>query len=114
AHTGYSRQEEHEVVKALLGQRPCGIFLHNTIHRPETIALLRRQRTPVFEIGDLTDRPIDSVVSFSNRAAGRAMTQHLLLRGYRRIAFASAPRRVNERVHLRRRGYHDALSASGL
>jgi len=114
AHTGYSRREEHEVVKALLGQRPCGIFLHNTSHRAETIELLRRQQVPVIETGDLSERPIDSVVSYSNRGAGRAMTRHLLERGYRRVAFASAPRRINERVQQRRRGYHDALRQAGV
>lgn len=114
AHTGYSRREEFEVVKALMGQRPCGVFLHNTLHRPETVELLRRQRAPVFETGDLTSRPIESVVSFSNRDAGMAMTRHLLHKGYRRIAFASAPRRINERVQQRRRGYHDALREAGL
>ena len=114
AHCGYSPREEHAVVKALLGQRPCGMFLHNTVHRPETIDLLRKQRIPVIETGDLTARPIDSVVSYSNFRAGRAMTEHLVGRGYRRIAFASALRRNNDRALERRRGYHAALKAAGL
>lgn len=114
AHTGYSRREEYEVVKALMGQRPCGIFLHDTTHRSETIELLRRQQVPVVETGDLSARPIDSVVSYSNRAAGRAMTAYLLEKGYRRIAFAGAPRRSNERVQERRRGYRDALRQAGI
>jgi DNA-binding LacI/PurR family transcriptional regulator len=37
------------------------------------------------------------------------MTGYLLEKGYRRIAFAGAPRRSNERVQERRRGYRDAL-----
>ncbi|MGE0801720.1 MAG: LacI family DNA-binding transcriptional regulator [Lautropia sp.] len=114
AHCGYSRREEFEVVKALLGQRPSGIFLHNTVHLPATVELLRKQQVPVFETGDLTARPIDSVVSYSNRAAGRAMTEHLLQKGYRRIAFASAFRHSNDRVQERRRGYHAALRAAGI
>ena len=114
AHTGYSRHEEYEVVKALLGQRPCGIFLHNTSHRAETIDLLRRLDVPVFETGDLSVRPIDSVVSYSNRDAGKVMTRHLWNRGYRRIVFASAPRRINERVQQRRRGYLDVLKEEGV
>jgi LacI family gluconate utilization system Gnt-I transcriptional repressor len=114
AHCGYSRREEFEVVRALIGQRPAGIVLHNTVHTADTIALLRRQHLPVFETGDLTPRAIDSVVSYSNRLAGRAMTEHLLARGYRRIAFASAFRRNNERVQERRRGHHAALRAAGL
>ena len=114
AHCGYSRKEELEVVRALLGQRPAGVVLHNTVHSPETVNLLRKQRTPVFETGDLSSKPIDSVVSYSNRAAGRAMTEHLLARGYRRIAFASAFRRHNERVQERRRGHVEALRAAGL
>jgi LacI family transcriptional regulator, gluconate utilization system Gnt-I transcriptional repressor len=114
AHCGYSPREEFEVVKALIGQRPLGMFLHNTRHLDETADLLRKQNVPVFETGDLTDQPIDSVVSYSNRAAGRAMTEHLLQRGYRRIAFASAFRRNNDRVRERRIGYHEALRAAGL
>jgi LacI family gluconate utilization system Gnt-I transcriptional repressor len=112
SHCGYSRHEEFEVVKALLGQRPSGVFLHNTVHLPATVDLLRKQRVPVFETGDLTRRPIDSVVSYSNRAAGQAMTEHLLQKGYRRIAFASAHRHSNDRVQERRRGYHAALRAA--
>jgi LacI family gluconate utilization system Gnt-I transcriptional repressor len=114
AHSGYSRREEHEVLTALLGQRPCGIFLHNTLHLPRTVELLRRQAAPVFETGDLVARPVDSVVGYSNLEAGRAMTRHLLARGYRRIAFASAPRRNNERVQQRRRGFHAALREAGI
>ena len=111
---GYSPHEEFAVVKALLGQKPGGIVLYNTIHRPETVALLHKQDIPVFETGDLTARPIDSVVSYSNRRAAQAMTLHLLGRGYRRIAFASAFRRNNGRAKARRLGFRDALRESGL
>jgi LacI family gluconate utilization system Gnt-I transcriptional repressor len=54
------------------------------------------------------------VVSYSNFEAAKAMTAYLLAKGYRRIAFASAPIHENERHFHRWRGYRAALRKHGI
>ena len=47
---------------------------HECRHTPEARRLLRNAGIPIVETGDLTDRPLDMVVSYSNFEASRAMT----------------------------------------
>ncbi len=54
------------------------------------------------------------VAGFSNVDAGRAMTEHLIGRGYRRIGFVSLPVKENDRAADRRAGYLAALAHHGL
>jgi LacI family transcriptional regulator, gluconate utilization system Gnt-I transcriptional repressor len=56
-------------------------------HTPATNKLLRFAGIPVVQTWDLAEAPIDLMVGFSHFEAGRAMTAHLIARGYRRIAF---------------------------
>jgi len=114
ADCGYSYEDEEALVTALLAQRVAGLMLHNTHHTEATRTMLRRAGVPVVETGTLAEAPIDSVVSYSNRQAARAMTLHLHGRGYRRIAFVSLPEDGNDRSLDRRRGYLDALAEAGL
>lgn len=108
---GFSTTEEESLIATLLGRRPDGMFLHGCTHTPETQRLLQNAGIPVVETGDLPKRPLDMVVSYSNFEAGKAMTNHLLDKGYRRIAFVSASIRENERHFHRLRGYRAALRA---
>src|SRR5690606_22273248 len=62
--------------------------------------------------GDMPADPIDMVVSYSNRAAAKAMTLHLHRLGYRRIAFVGLS--VNPRATARQAGFVDALEEAGL
>lgn len=111
---GTSPMEEHSMLSALLARRPDGLFLHNTRHTPVTLRLLREAGIPVVETGDLTCRPVDMAVSYSNYDAGKSMTAYLLSRGHRRIGFVSAPPGTNERARQRRRGYLEALRQAGI
>ncbi len=85
-----------------------------TTRRPKPCCGVRRSRP--WESGDLSraDNPIDMVVAYSNRAAGRAMTEHLIGRGYRSIAFVSRDIHRNDRMLERQTGYAMALEAAGL
>jgi LacI family gluconate utilization system Gnt-I transcriptional repressor len=114
ANSGRTPQEEQSLLSAFLARRPDGIFLHNTRHTPATRRLLQQARIPVVETGDLTRRPVDMTVSYSNFAAGKAMAAYLLSRGYQRIAYVSADPRSNERARERRRGYLAALRQAGV
>jgi LacI family gluconate utilization system Gnt-I transcriptional repressor len=112
-NSGNSPEEEEALLAKFLARRPDGIFLHNTRHTPATRRLLARAAVPIVETGDLTRMPADMVVSYSNFAAGKAMTAYLLDKGYRRIGFVGAVQRVNERARQRCRGYLAALRQAG-
>jgi LacI family gluconate utilization system Gnt-I transcriptional repressor len=114
AESGYSEEEEEELVLAFLSQQVTGIILHNTTHTARTRKILGKVDIPVIETGDLTRNPIDLVVSYSNYEASKAMTHHLFHRGYRRIAFVSLPSEENDRMRERRKGYLTALEELGL
>jgi LacI family gluconate utilization system Gnt-I transcriptional repressor len=114
ADSGYSLAEEEAAIRAFLQQRVCGLLLHNTWHTEGTRHLIEQVSVPVVEIGDLTSRPIDMTVSYSNYEAAKAMTLLLAHRGYRHIGFVTLPLQDNARSMERRRGYLAALTECGL
>ena len=111
--SGESLIGEERIVATFLGQRPRGILLHNTEHTDACRRLLALSGVPVIETGDLTPKPVDMAVGYSNFGASFAMTQHLIERGYMRIAFVSRVTH-NERAAERLRGYKEALQQAGL
>lgn len=114
ADSGYALAGEEAAIHAFLQQRVCGMLLHNTKHTHRTRRLIARAMVPVVEIGDLTARPLDMTVSYSNFKAAKAMTLHLAHRGYRRIGFVTLPLEDNDRSVERRRGYLAALAELGI
>ena len=109
AHSGYTLKGEEAAVLAFLSQRVCGVILHNTKHTPRVRRLIREAAVPCVETGNLGSAPIQMAVGFSNRDAARAMTEHLIGQGYRRIGFVSLPLKENDRAFERRAGYVSAL-----
>jgi LacI family gluconate utilization system Gnt-I transcriptional repressor len=114
ADSGHRLEDEESLVTALLAQRVCGLVLHNTAHSKRVRELVRKTAVPVIETGNLSARPLDMAVSYSNFEAARAMTLHLGRLGYRRIGFVTLPLSDNDRSHERRRGYFAALEQLGL
>src|SRR5258708_26079697 len=114
AHSGYTLKGEEAAVLAFLSQRVCGVILHNTKHTPRVRRLIQDAGLPCVETGNLVPRPIEMAVGFSNRDAARAMTEHLIGRGYRRIGFVSLPLKDNDRAFERRAGYMSALATHGI
>jgi len=110
---GHPDQEE-ALVRTFLAQRPDGVVLHGTTHTPGTRTLLRRSAIPVVETGNLEGETIDVVVGYSNFAAAREMTLHLVSQGYRRIGLICNYTRFSDRATARRRGFLDALEKAGL
>jgi LacI family gluconate utilization system Gnt-I transcriptional repressor len=85
--TQYRDENEAELVDAFLGRRVDGLILTGVKHARGVRARLQRAAIPVVETWDLTPRPIDMVVGFSNRAAGQAAARYLAGKGYRTLAF---------------------------
>lgn len=113
ADSGYSQQQEEALIGAFIAQRVSGLILHNTEHTPRAVELIRRAGLPVIETGDLSRRPIDMSVSYSNFNAAKAMTLHLAARGYKSIGFVSLGTQSNRRARERLRGHLAALKAIG-
>jgi LacI family transcriptional regulator, gluconate utilization system Gnt-I transcriptional repressor len=105
---------EAALVETFLAHRVGAIMLTGARHAPRTRKLLEDSGVAVVETWSLPSNPIGACVGFSNSAAAYAMTRHLVERGYRDIAFVSAPVRNNDRAAARRQGYAQALADHGL
>ena len=113
ASTGYSPEAEEEILRHLMGQQPAAVVLTGIGHTRAVRQLLAQRRMPVIETWDLTDRPIDRVVGFSNFEAMRQMTRALADRGYRRIALAGSAAGAEPRATRRLQGYLHAMTELG-
>lgn len=114
SESGNDEDHEEVLISAFLSQRVSGLILHGTTHTPRAIDLIQKSGLPVVENGNLTDHPIDSVVSYSNFRASKAMTMNLHRLGYKKVAFVSLPTANNEIALQRRNGFLAALSDLGI
>ena len=85
--TQYRPLAEAELVDAFLGRRVDGLILTGVKHARGVRTRLQQAAIPVVETWDLTSRPIDMVVGFSNRAAGQAAARYLAEKGYGSLGF---------------------------
>ena len=114
AESGHDPVEEEELITVFLSHRVSGLVLHNTEHTPQAVEKIAKSGVPVVENGNIPERPLDMVVSYSNRDASYAMTMHLGRLGYRKIAFASLYSVHNDRSKDRLQGYLAALKQLGI
>lgn len=111
--TDYDVLREESLVESLLSWNAAGIIVNDFVHTKRTKNLLSQAKVPVIEIMEVSGEPIDRCVGFDHAAAARALTDHLLAKGYRRIAFlgwhgtefAASARFSAVRNHLASRGY---------
>ena len=108
--TQYRESEEAALVQAFLGRRVDGLVLTGVAHARGVRSSLQRSGIPVVETWDLTERPIHSLVGFSNFEAGRAAAHYLLGKGYRSLAFIGGG---DDRSTARLRGFREAAAAAG-
>ncbi len=109
--TQYRPEEEAALIAAFLGRRVDGLVLFGVQHARGVRAMLERAAIPVVETWDLTSRPIDAVVGFSNFAAGRAAADYLAAKGHRRLGFIGG---TDPRSDARLQGFRAATHARGL
>ncbi len=93
----YSPHEEEELVRAHLAFNPDGILMTGVSCRETTRRLLEKARVPVVHMLELADWEGAYSVGFAQEAAGQAMTEHLIKRGRRRIAFVASTTRLRAR-----------------
>lgn len=113
-HTGYSAEREEEILETMLRRRPEAIILSYDGHTSRTIELMREAAVPVIEIWERPDNPIEHTVGFSNFDAAKTMTEQLIARGYRKIAFLGEDQDDWTRGAARRNGFLKAMNDAGL
>jgi LacI family transcriptional regulator, gluconate utilization system Gnt-I transcriptional repressor len=106
----YSDEGERSLVRALVGRQPEALVVVGVVRDAALRAMLLRLAIPVIETWDLTTDPVDTVVGFSNEAAGAAMARHFLARGRRRLAFVGGR---DHRAQARAAGFAAALEGAG-
>jgi LacI family gluconate utilization system Gnt-I transcriptional repressor len=113
-HSDYSAEREERIVELMLRRRPEAIILSYDGHADRTVQFLHDARIPVIELWERPARPIAHTVGFSNRAAAAEMTEALIGKGYRRIAFLGEADDDWTRGAARRAGFILAMERSGL
>lgn len=112
ANTRYQPVEEERLIRLFLSQSPAALIVVGIDQTADAARLLRAAELPVVQIMELGPEPFDMMVGFSQFDAGRAMTEHLLSAGYRRIAFLAA--RLDPRSNRRMAGYRAVMAEAGL
>ena len=108
--TRYRPEKEAALVDAFLGRRVDGLVLTGVAHARGVRSRLRRADIPVVETWDLAARPVDMIVGFSNRDAGRDAARYLAARGYRSLAFVGG---TDDRSAKRLAGFREGARGCG-
>ena len=106
--TDYNLEREEEIIRKFLSYKPEGIIIVGTQHTPYTNSILLASKLPIVETWNITDKPLDVVVGFSNFSAGYQITDYLLSLKYKNIAFATPDRnhmKIENRSKRRLSGY---------
>jgi len=112
--SGYHAPTEAALVRSFLGRRVDALVLTGVEHDNATRELLARREVPVVEIWDLTTKPIDTVVGFSNVAAGREVGRYFQAHGRSRWAFVGTSPERESRSGKRLLGLREAARQAGL
>lgn len=113
-HSGYAPEREEVLVNSFLSWSPAAIVLTGQVHTRGTLQRLLNADLPVVEMWELGDNPLDTLVGFSHRAAGRAAGRHLIDSGRRCMAFVGAALEQDRRATQRSAGFSEVLQESGL
>ncbi len=107
ANTHYSSEQEETLVKTMLEQNPDGIIVTGIDQTQNTRELLKLSNTPVVQIMELDQNPIDMNVGLSHFDASYDLTNYLYSLGYKKIGFIGA--RMDLRSRRRMEGYQKSV-----
>ena len=122
ASTGYSLDREEVQLRAVLGWQPAALVVTGRRHSAGAQALLARAQaagTPVIEIWDHHPpepgalRTTFTQIGFNHDDVGRAMAEHLLRAGHRRLAYVDSGVAEDYRAHERGIAFAAAAQAAG-
>eukprot|EP01030_Chromulinospumella_sphaerica_P001003 gene1003-983_t len=110
--THYDPQEEEQLLRTYLAHRPAGLLVTGFDRTEAARHLIAASGVPCVHLMEMTSAPGVFCVGFSQQDAGHSMTDHLLARGYRKIAFVAA--QLDPRTMQRAEGYRRCLREAGL
>jgi LacI family gluconate utilization system Gnt-I transcriptional repressor len=108
----YSPQEEENLLRSHLANRPRGLLLTGFDHTPALRQLLAASGVPCVHMMELDTVRGAYCVGFSQVQAGAEAARHLLSRGRKRLAYIAA--QLDPRVIQRGEGFRQVLEAQGL
>ncbi|XDA99920.1 LacI family DNA-binding transcriptional regulator [Sulfitobacter sp. LCG007] len=110
SETGFDPKDEEAAVLAHLSRQPDAILLTGVHHSRETRRLLLASGTPVVEVWDISDTPIDTCVGFDHAAAARTVSHFAISNGYRTAATITAG---DSRARHRQVSFAEQFEAAG-
>lgn len=110
--THYEPDQEEQLLRSHMAHRPAGLLLTGFDRTDVARQLIAAAGVPCVHLMETSASPGVYCVGFSQQDAAAAQTQHLLARGYRRIAFVAA--QLDPRSLQRAEGYRRTLRAAGL
>lgn len=109
----YTKLGEEKVISNFLSHNVDGFILTGTEHSLTTIEMLRSAKIPVIEIMDSLEKPtFDANFGVDQRLAASEMTQYLISKGRKNIAFCSTW--LDKRALLRKKAWEETLKANNL
>jgi LacI family transcriptional regulator, gluconate utilization system Gnt-I transcriptional repressor len=109
----YDLAHEENLIDDLLSWNPAGIAVTGFEHTAEAQRALREFSNPVLEIMDADGEPIDCSLGVSHVLAGSMMAEHLVARGYRKMAYVGAWNERPTRSRRRRIAFEERLAELG-
>lgn len=110
SQSSYDPEHEYSSLRAFLGRRVDGIVVAGAVRTPRNRELLTAARTPVVEMWELVEKPIDMAVGFSNHKAAAAAGAYLVGKGHRRFGFIGG---TDQRTEARLAGFSKAVAKAG-
>lgn len=109
--THYDAVEEEQLLRSYLAHRPAGLLVTGFDRTPEARRLIETSGVPCVHLMETSKDDGVYSVGLSQQDAARRLTEHLLERGRRRIAYVAG--QLDQRVMQRRQGYEQALRDAG-
>lgn len=110
--THYDPEQEEQLLRTYLAHRPAGLLLTGFDRTEAARQMVAQSGVPCVHLMELTQATGVFCVGFSQHDAGHELTEHLVQRGRRRIAFVAA--QLDPRTMQRAEGYRSCLRAHGL
>ena len=88
--TSYNAEREEQLLEAIIGRRPDGIFLTGILPPGKGRTRLLASGIPVVETWDLTPTPIDMLIGFSHSEIGHSVARFLASKGHQHLALLRA------------------------
>ncbi|XKH58986.1 LacI family DNA-binding transcriptional regulator [Halomonas sediminis] len=109
----YDLDDEFDALQTLIQQGVDGLVLIGHDHRPLVLTTLKRRKLPFLTCWHGIDDIEWPCIGFDNTAPARALAEHLLQLGHRRLAVVSAPVESNDRARARMQGFLQAAELAG-